>query len=271
MKEKEKQPYFKKFEDEKIKFEADCQMVSHYLFRDFNDVIMRKPSAFRIFLMKRMEQGFENGENSKEINKKASYDWKIMPPEEKKQYLALKRKSDNWFAKVNKFKKVTALAMFVQKVFSEAKKKNTEVPNNKDIVAAWRKLSDNAKIKYEKFAEEVNKERKELNEIYELVHGIKPRRPIGAFATFLQEKAKNGELKTLTDGREMWEKLSEEEKEYYVVKNRRTELAYKYKKMIYEKRIKKIRPKNPTTVFGCFLQEKKGAGISRRRKFFNIF
>ena len=47
------------------------------------------------------------------------------------------------------------------------------------------------------------------------MHGIKPKKPAGAFRIFLQEKAKNNEIKTIQDGHELWKKLSEEQKMKY--------------------------------------------------------
>ena len=54
----------------------------------------------------------------------------------------------------------------------------------------------------------------------------------------------------------MWDKLSEDEKESYLKKSHTLKLAYKYKKMIYDKKIKKILPKKPATAYGYFLKEK---------------
>jgi hypothetical protein len=74
----------------------------------------------------------------------------------------------------------------------------------------------------------------------------------------LQEKAKNNEIKSLKDGQEMWKKLSEDQKEEYLTKSHRCLLAYRYKKMIYNKKIKKILPKKPKGPLQQFLKEKKG-------------
>ena len=43
-------------------------------------------------------------------------------------------------------------------------------------------------------------------------------------------------------------------------------LAYKYKKMIYNKKIRKILQKKPATAFGQFLKEKKGLRIPKGEK-----
>ena len=127
-------------------------------------------------------------------------------------------------------------------------------------------MPNSEKEKYKKYAEEINEERERLYDIYELVNGIKPKKPAGAFRVFLQEKAKEKELHSLKQGREMWEKLSEEEKEKYLKKAHTCRVAYKYKKMIYNKKIKKILPKRPANAYGQYLKDKKGQKIPKGEK-----
>jgi len=97
-----------------------------------------------------------------------------------------------------------------------------------------------------------------LEHLHELINGIKPKRPAGTFRIFLQEKAKKYELKDLQDGKQKWNELKEEEKGEYLKKSHTLSLAYKYKKMIFEKKIRKIRPKKPPSSLGFFMKEKKG-------------
>lgn len=47
-----------------------------------------------------------------------------------------------------------------------------------------------------------------------------------------------------------------------MAKSHRLFLAYKYKKMIYNKKIKKILPKKPNGPYQIFLKEKKGLKIN---------
>ena len=118
-----------------------------------------------------------------------------------------------------------------------------------------------------KYAQELNEEKEHLQDLYEITHGVKPKRPNGAFRIFLQEKAKNNEIKSLTQGQELWKKLTEEQKEEYLKKSHRCQLAYKYKKMIYVKQIKKILPKRPGNAYTQFLKEKKGQKIPEGQNF----
>ena len=258
LKDAEKKKYIKLFEEEKAKYKSDIELVRHYLFKDYNDTVHQAPTAYRIFLNEKLREGFDQGSDPKEIKKEASSQWGKMPEEERKIYYEKKRENDNWFLKANKIKKITPIALFIQKKIEEAKAKHKEPPSLSEIAPAWKKLSKNEKKSFEKYAQELNEEKEKLQDIFEIVNGVKPKRPAGAFKIFLQEKAKNGELKSLKDGHEMWKRLNEEEKEEYLTKSHRCLLAYKYKKMIYKKKIKKFLPKKPLLPLQIFLKEKKG-------------
>lgn len=256
--ENEKKKYQKLFEEEKKKYQNDLLIVRHYLFFDYNDNILRKPTAYYIFLQERLREGIEKGINPQEVKNKASKDWRIMENKDKKKYLDLKKLNDNWFVKAEKTKRVTALSIFLSKKFDEAKKLNKQKLKLGDIAPLWKSLSKEEKENYEKYADNLNEERRRLQDLYDITHGVKPRRPAGAYKEFLQEKAKKGELKSIHQGKELWEKLKDEEKEVYLNKAKLTQLAYRYKKMIYDKKIKKILPKKPGGAFCYYLKEKKG-------------
>ena len=254
----DKKKYTKLYEDEKIKYKADLEQVRHYLFKDINDSVRRAPTAYRIFLNEKLREGFEKGQDPKDVKKEASSTWAKMSVEEKKIYDDKKKDNDNWFLKAQKIKKVTPISLFIQNEIEEAKKQHKELPQLKDIAPKWKQLPKNKKISYEKYAQELNEEKEQLQDIFEIINGVKPKRPKGAFRIFLQEKAKNNEIKSLNHGHELWKQLSEEEKEEYLNKSHRCHLAYKYKKMIYKKQIKKMLPKKPLSAFQYYLKEKKG-------------
>ena len=264
--EKEKSKYNNKFEEDKIKYKSDIEMVKHYLFMDYNDVVRRPPTAYRIFLNERLREGFEKNLDPKDVKKKASDEWRRMSIEDKSEYLDKKKDNDDWFERAKKIRKVTPLTMFVQKAVKAAREQKKDVPKLADLAATWKSLKSSDKEKYIRYAEEINEDRERLQDIYELVNGIKPKRPAGAFRVFLQEKAKEKVLHSLQQGKEMWNKLSEDEKETYLKKAHTCRLAYKYKKMIYNKKIKKILPKKPATAYGFFLKDKKGIKMPKGEK-----
>ena len=260
---KEKQKYKDKFEDDKRKYRHDLEIVRHYLFKDYNDVVRMPPTAYRIYLNEKLREGFEKDLDPKEVKAKASQDWKMMSEEDRNVYKERKIINDNWFEKAKNIRKVTPLSMFVQYVMDKASERLEEVPTLTEIVSIWKKLTRSDKAKYIDYANEINKQREQLRDIYELVNGVKPKKPAGVFRIFLQEKAKEQVLDSIKEGKELWDKLSEEEKDEYLKKAHRCKLAYKYKKMIYNKRIKKILPKRPGNAYAQFLKDKKGQKIPK--------
>ena len=263
---KEKDKYNEKFEEDKMKYKGDLEKVRHYLFKDFNDVVHRPPTAYRIFLNERLREGFDKNLDPKEVKAKASREWRMMPDEDREIYLERKKENDDWFDKAKKTKKVNALSIFVQRTIQSARDKNKVPPPLAEIGPAWKKLPNSEKEKYRKYADDINEERERLYDIYELVNGVKPKRPAGAFRVFLQEKAKEKSLHSIQEGKELWNKLSEDEKEKYLKKAHTCRVAYKYKKMIYNKKMKKILPKRPGGAYAQYLKDKKGQKVPKGEK-----
>jgi hypothetical protein len=261
-----KEAYNEMFKEERAKYKGEIDMVRHYLFKDSNGIVRRPPTAYRIYLNEKLCEGFEKNLDPKDVKSKASKDWKMMDEEKRKEYTDKKAENDKWFKKVSQNRKVTALSMFVQNTVDVAKAKNKEIPTIKEIAPAWKKLSSAEKEKYKTYADFENRNREKLREVYELVNGVKPKKPAGAFRVFLQENARKKAFRTLKEGKELWEKLSEDEKDVYLKKAHRIKLAYKYKKMIYDKKIKKILPKRPANAFAQFLKDKKGEKIPKGEK-----
>ena len=269
--ETEKNKFQKNYEEEKEKYKKDLETVRHYLFRDYNETKKSAPTAYRIYLNEKMREGFEKGLDPKDVKKIAKNNWSNMSEENKKIYFEQKKQNDDWFSKAKNINKVNALSVFIQKTIQNAKDNHKDPPKLGDVASGWKSLSKNDKKKYQKYADEINEEKKQMKDIFELTHGIKPKRPLGAYKIFLQEKAKNGEIKSLFEGKEMWEKLSNEQKDDYLVKAHKCKIAYIYKKMIYKKKIKKIMPKKPGSAFAQFLKEKKGQKPANGEKFIVYF
>ena len=76
--EKEKKKYLAKFEEDKLRYKKDLETVRHHLFMDYNDVVRRPPTAYRLFLNERLREGFEKNADPKEVQKQASEDRRKM-------------------------------------------------------------------------------------------------------------------------------------------------------------------------------------------------
>lgn len=266
MSKNEKAKYEKMYEDAKMKYKSDLELVRHYIFKDCSNAA-RAPTAYRLFLNEKMREGFENDLAPAEVKKQAAKEWAKMEDKEKEIYKNKKKENDNWFEKAKNIKKVTPLSIFVQKTIESAKAKQKEVPLLKDIAPLWKSLPEKEKKKYEQYAREINDEKERLQDLYDITHGVKPKKAAGAYRIFLQEKAKENEIKNIQEGIEKWKKLSEEEKEEYLKKSHRCHLAYKYKKLIYNQKIKKFLPKKPGTALTHFFKEKKGQKPPEGEKF----
>ena len=254
----EKQYYEDLYQQEKKKYQADVEFVRHYLFKDFNENIRRPPTAYKLYLSEKLREGLVQGKSPKKIKKESSSEWAKMPKEEKHVYLEKKKENDNWFSKINNINKVTPISLFIQRRIEEAKYKMKQILSVKDVASEWKQLSKEEKRTYDKYAQEENEEREKLRDLYELVNGVKPKRPGGAYKIFVEEKIKNGEIKTLSEASNLWSNLSEDEKEEYHRRSHRCVLAYRYKQMIFNKKIKKILPKKPHGAFQQFLKDKRG-------------
>ena len=254
MDDEEKAIYKQKAEEEKKRYQYEIEIIRHYLFKDYNENIRSPPTAYSLFVSERMMEGFEQNLDPTEVKKNAKIDWKKMSAEEKLVYTQKKKENDNFFEKAKNIKKVNGVSMFFQKVIEMAKIKNETIPTLIEVTSSWKVLPSNIKKKFEKYAESINEEREKLRDIYEIVNGIKPKSPCGAYKIFLQEQFKNKNIKNTEEAKELWNELNDDEKEKYLKKAHRIQLAYKYKKMIYDKKIKRFIPKKPN-IYCVFRRE----------------
>ena len=249
LEESKKKKYIEKSEEEKKRYIYEVEIVRHYLFKDYNEIIQKPPTAYNIFVNERMVEGFKNNYDPKEVKKLAYEDWKKMDNKEKEIYFEKKDENDNIFEKAKNLKKINGMGLFIQEVFQKAINKNLEqMPSLQEIIETWKSSPSAIKQKFEKYAKELNEERQKLTDIYELVNGIKPKLPAGAFKIFVQEKCNGKSCSNMSEMNDMWNKLNDDEKEVYLKKAHRLNLAYQYKKMIFKKKIKKFIPKRPTII-----------------------
>ena len=254
---KEQQKYRDRFEDAKAQFNKDLFTVRHYLFKDYNDSRFAAPTAYRIFLNERIQDAFDKDEDIETVTKNARREWQVMSEEDKKVYLQKKKKVDGWFERCKK-STATGIRVYIQRRMEELRNSGKEIPNAAEFMKEYKKLSQKEKNKYNEYAMASNEERKGLFNLYEITHCVEPQRPAGAYKLFLQELAKNKELRSIQEGREKWIKLSKEEKDEYLNKSKLASVAYRYKKIVFQKKINKLKPKKPAPPFSRFLHEKKG-------------
>lgn len=253
----QKKEYFLLYEEEKKRYKNNVKVVKRYLFPDYNKNITFVPTPFYGFLYEELKYGLETNMYPDLIEKEARKKWLRMSKEEKNKYKDIST-NNSWLIASRNIRVITPLTLYIQKVIHESIKEKKKKPTETDIKIGWNKLSKVKKATFELYAQKINEDREKLRDLYNIVHGAKPKKPVGAYRMFLQEKAKNKEIKSINQGLELWKKLSEDQKEEYLKKSHKRILAYKYQEMIYNKKIKKIIPKKPKSVFQQFLKEKKG-------------
>ena len=244
----QKKEYFLLYEEEKKRYKNNVKVVKRYLFPDYNKNITFVPTPFYGFLYEELKYGLETNMYPDLIEKEARKKWLRMSKEEKNKYKDIST-NNSWLIASRNIRVITPLTLYIQKVIHESIKEKKKKPTETDIKIGWNKLSKVKKATFELYAQKINEDREKLRDLYNIVHGAKPKKPVGAYRMFLQEKAKNKEIKSINQGLELWKKLSEDQKEEYLKKSHKRILAYKYQEMIYNKKIKKIIPKKPKSVF----------------------
>ena len=235
----EKEKYKNLANEEKKIYEKDIEIMRQY----YNNISSKeKSTAYITFLNSRLNEGIKNEEEPKNIKLKAIKDWSKMSKEEKLKWQNKKDNNDNWWERAKSLKNI-------------------------------KKMSKNKKKIYEAYADEMNEERKNMREIYEIINGIQPKKPAGAYKIFLSEKIKEGELKgknIYKDGKKMWNELPENEKEEYLKKAKKIKLCYIYKKMLYKKNNRKILPPKPKNAYNYFIASLKGIKPKNGENFFQM-
>ena len=266
----EKEKYKILANEEKKIYEREKEIMRQYY---NNRSSKEKSTAYRKFLNSRLNEGIKNEEEPKNIKIKAIKDWSKMSKEEKLNWQNKIDNNENWWDRAKQSKNISSYCVFVQKKIEDAKEKNEEILNFDDCAKIWKKMSKNKKKIYEAYAEEINEERKNMREIYEIINGIQPKKPAGAYKIFLSEKIKEGELKgknIYKDGKKMWNELPENEKEEYLKKAKKIKLCYIYKKMLYKKNNRKILPPKPKNAYNYFIASLKGIKPKNGENFFQM-
>ena len=262
-----KENYQEKSNQEREKYIKDLETVKRYLIKNY---FKEGATSYRIFLESKLKEGFDEDKEPKKIKEEARDEWKNMTREERSEWHEKKRENDNWWTRAKTSRNINSYAVFVQKKIHEEKEKGNQL-DFKDISKLWKKLSEKDKNKYRKYADEMNEERRQIREVYEIVHGIKPKQPAGAYRIFLTEMAKEGKFEgknAFKEGKKLWDKTSEEEKEKYLKISHKLHLCYKYKVLLYKKNKRKMRPTKAPTAYNLFVADMKGKA-PKKEKFFD--
>lgn len=259
--------YSKMSEKDKERYQEELKIVKTKLIK-YNG--KEGATAYRLFRDDYVRKAIERDDDEKEARKEAKEKWFELRAEKKRKWREKEKENDGWWEQAKKTGTATAYTVFIQKKMSEARE-NDESITFKDISKLWNQASDKEKRKYQKYADEMNKERQETRDIYEIEHGIKPKRPAGAFKLFMQEMSKEGKFEgknAFKETRKLWEKLSEEEKEKYLTQSHRLRLCYFYKKIQFKIFMRKNFPSKAKSAYNIFTSELNGNDRPEKMKFF---
>lgn len=259
---KEKAEYETLYEQEKTQFKKDMETVRHYLFKDYNENSNNTPTAYRLFLNEKIREGYDKDTPLQDIKKSAREEWNTMSLSQKQEYVDKMKETKSWFENAKKLKRPTILSLFVRKTFDECRLQNKELPNLTEVAKRWKKVKPDEKRRLQEMVDEIMQQRKEQRDIYELVNGIKPKKPAGAYRLFMLDLVEQKKFRDFRDTHEQWGRLSKAEKDEYLKKSHRIHVAYRFKMIMYEKRVRKMMPKRPPNAFGLYLHEKRGKAFN---------
>jgi hypothetical protein len=264
-----KEKYEALSEKEREKYKNDVEQIRILFFNQNKE----GATAYRIFLNEKLKEAIDTDANPQDVKKEASKEWAQMSNEDKAEWKKKKKENDTWWDRCKKTRNVNAYSVFIQKKFEELKKDDDDATLTfKEVSKYWNKLSDKEKLKYKRFADDINEERRKAKDIYEITHGIQPARPAGAYRLFLSQVAKEGKLKgkknPLVEGKRLWENLDNEEKDYYLKLSHRVHLCYIYKKMKFKEFQRKLTPIRPLTARSLFFKKLKGTDLPEGSKNF---
>ena len=259
----QKQEYKNEYIKKNNKYKRDIEIIRKCIFKGIDGKIKFKSTAYQIYLNDQLIEGLEKNYDPKYIKNNARLKWNKMKLEDKKPYFLKKKENDTILDLVLKYKNINPFILYVFNYLNNCKKNNNIIPNINKLTKNWENLNNSEKQKYEKYAEELIYDKYNIRNIYDAIHGIKPKTPSGALRIFLQIKAAKKEINTINEGINLWNNLNINEKEYYLKISHKYYLSFKYKEMIYNKKIKKNYPKKPISPFQIYLNDKKGIKLPK--------
>ena len=149
---------------------------------------------------------------------------------------------------------VNAYSMFIKDVVAN------DGLNFKSAAAEWKKSSEKTRMKYEKYAQKENAEKRKKTTLYEIVNGIKPKKPTGAFRYFYSSIKEAGKLKgekyPLGAASEMYAKLSDKDRQPFERLHKEDDLLYKLHLNEYKKQMTTRKGQAPSAINLYFADHK---------------
>jgi hypothetical protein len=264
MADKDKEKYEKMAEEDKVRYEENLKLVKKYILDP--DMLKEQVSPYMAFKRAYVDNAInEQGREPAEARAKAKDAWEELSKDERKQWEDEFEKKKELLEELKDFKPgvVNAFSMFVRDKVS-----NSDM-NFKEAAEAWKKTTNNQKEKYEKYAEEENKERKKKLDLWEVMSGIKPRKPVGALTHFIRDLSQkdklNGVKNVFSHAAVKYKELSSSEREHYEKLFKKDQLEYAIKLSEYKKFLSNRFGRAPSA-FNLYFQDHAGENSEEDQK-----
>lgn len=253
----DKEAYDKMAEKDIIRYQEHLKLARKY--------ILSKPhkenvTAYRIYLDEQISEGLENNKDLKEVKSEARANWNELADSRRQWYEDQKGKVLDLYHELKDAKKaLNGYNIFLRDKMAKARAKNKAL-NFEEVGEIWKNTSEATKDRYQAYAESVKEERAKQRDIYDIVFGLKPRRPLGAYKFFMMEKAKEGAFEgknPMSEAAKLWGKLNLDEKEKYLRLAKKEQLAYMLKKMEFNAK-KNKHDLRPLSAFNLFVSDMQG-------------
>ena len=261
----EKDEYEKKYKEDKIRYDKNMYLVKKYL---LNPVILYNTrTPFHLFRDVYVNGDMnENGVDYATASEMARLEWNALTRFEKEEWKMQLKKEKDSLKDIKNYKQSfkSAYALFVHdRIVFNGKTRN-------EASEEWKSVGNNTKKKYEEKAKIENEENERIKDLFEIVNGLRPKRPNGPIALFMAELS-NTNIKTenfLKEAHDLFRSLSSDKKKEYEIKHKILQLKYELKM----KEIKNLNDKTKKTPSGfqLYFQEHKDKIKMNENEKFNI-
>jgi hypothetical protein len=264
---KQKEKYEQMAADDRKRYEENLESAQNYLTQ--NRPLKEKVSPYRFFQMDHVKKATKKGKDMDDAKKEASEKWAGMDADARRKWTHQAEEHTEFFSNLKHSGKVTPFSLFVKEKMTKSTKGGPK-RTLASVAAKWKELKETTKEKYQEFAREENEDRKKHRLLYELVSGVKPRRPANAYRFFLMEQSAKGTLKgmkSLGDASTLFEKLKGSEKERYQRMADRAKVEYTLQKMAYDAKNKTLQGRSKArSAYNFFVQDLKNTDSKKFEK-----
>ena len=239
----QREKYVKKAEEDRKRYDNCFAKVKKFLLNP--DSAKEHRTAFNLFKDNYIYEELSNNNlTMDEAKKNAKAAWDSLNKNEKDEWKDQLEREKQVINELGDFKhgKSNPYTVYINHMV-----KNERIPLE-EAREKWKKTSNKERSKYEKIAEENNLENDKLRDLYEIVSGKEPKKPVGSFGLFMAEMSNSDQIEDkqnfIKSCRDLWVNLPKEEVESYERKHKALSLKYQIKKEEFNKMNKGLKPKS---------------------------